>query len=71
MKQNIFLRRVSSFPSPMTEVVQGLRCVVPYYYVFSVFAKGRWVGRSLLDVMSSEFTMHSIEYYVRIIHCTK
>ena len=33
----------------------GLRCVVPYYYTFSVHAKERWFGQRMLDVWPREF----------------
>ena len=62
-----FLRMVSNIhmSAKLFTKIVGLRCVEPYYYIFTVFAKGRWIGKSLLEVMSSEFTMHSKEYYVR------
>ncbi|RNF01130.1 tRNA pseudouridine synthase 9 [Trypanosoma rangeli] len=39
------------------------RHVVPYHYTFRVFVKGRWIGRSLLDIYSEEHTHHSRQYY--------
>ncbi|XP_003748344.1 RNA pseudouridylate synthase domain-containing protein 2 [Galendromus occidentalis] len=41
----------------------GLRKVYPYMFQYQVFAKGRWVGRTVLDVFSTEFRAHSKEYY--------
>ncbi|NXL87366.1 RUSD2 protein, partial [Alectura lathami] len=41
----------------------GLRKVRPYYYDFRTYCKGRWVGRSLLDVFSTEFRAQPIAYY--------
>jgi hypothetical protein len=38
--------------------------VVPYAYTFSTYAKGRWVGRQLLDVLCDEFIAETKEYYV-------
>lgn len=32
-----------------------IRVVKPYAYTFSTFAKARWIGRTVLDVYSSEF----------------
>lgn len=32
-------------------------------YQFRTFAKERWLGRSILDVFSSEFVAYSKEYY--------
>ncbi|XP_001381115.2 pseudouridylate synthase RPUSD2 [Monodelphis domestica] len=41
----------------------GLRKVRPYYFDFETYCKGRWVGRSLLHVYSTEFRAHSVAYY--------
>ncbi|KAI3367206.1 hypothetical protein L3Q82_008261 [Scortum barcoo] len=43
----------------------GLRKVHPYYFDFKTYCKGRWVGKSLLEVFNSEFRAESIEYYQR------
>ncbi len=70
------IMRVCSFPSsnafkPLNctqqcgDVVKGLRRVEPYYYMFEVYSKGRWFGRTVLDVFTEEFSAHSKSYYVR------
>lgn len=41
----------------------GLRKVRPYYFDFETYCKGRWVGKSLLEVFNSEFRAEPIEYY--------
>lgn len=41
----------------------GLRKVYPYYFDFKTYCKGRWIGKSLLDVFNSEFRAESTEYY--------
>ncbi|XP_003508365.1 RNA pseudouridylate synthase domain-containing protein 2 [Cricetulus griseus] len=41
----------------------GLRKVRPYYFDFQTYCKGRWVGRSLLHVFSTEFRSQPLEYY--------
>ncbi|XP_050529421.1 pseudouridylate synthase RPUSD2-like [Daktulosphaira vitifoliae] len=41
----------------------GLRKVYPYYYTFTTHTKGRWVGRTLLEVFGKEFRAHSTEEY--------
>lgn len=50
-----------------TEIIRrvdsGLRYVDPYEYTFSTFAKGRWVGRSLVEVFQKEFVAHPKQYY--------
>ncbi|XP_073466194.1 pseudouridylate synthase RPUSD2 isoform X2 [Aquarana catesbeiana] len=46
-------------------VENGLRKVRPYYFHFETYCKGRWVGKSLLEVFSSEFRSEPLEYYRR------
>ncbi|XP_077096002.1 pseudouridylate synthase RPUSD2 [Siphateles boraxobius] len=41
----------------------GLRKVHPYYFDFKTYCKGRWVGKTLLDVFKSEFRTESLDYY--------
>ncbi|XP_059117133.1 pseudouridylate synthase RPUSD2 [Peromyscus eremicus] len=41
----------------------GLRKVRPYYFDFQTYCKGRWVGRSLLHVFSTEFRSQPLAYY--------
>ncbi|KAM8913704.1 pseudouridylate synthase RPUSD2 isoform 2-T2 [Spinachia spinachia] len=41
----------------------GLRKVHPYYFDFKTYCKGRWIGKSLMEVFKSEFRTESIEYY--------
>ncbi|KAM6973243.1 pseudouridylate synthase RPUSD2 [Aplochiton taeniatus] len=41
----------------------GLRKVYPYYFDFRTYCKGRWIGKSLLEVFSSEFRAESLDYY--------
>lgn len=42
----------------------GLRKVYPYYFTFTTFTKGRWVGEKILDVFAKEFRAHPVEEYV-------
>jgi hypothetical protein len=37
----------------------GLRHVVPHVYLFTAFAKQRWYGRALIDVLADEFMAYS------------
>ncbi|XP_034234906.1 RNA pseudouridylate synthase domain-containing protein 2-like [Thrips palmi] len=46
---------------------EGLRKVYPYYFTFTTFTKGRWVGDTILDVFSREFRAHPSEEYKRCI----
>ncbi|KAL4613085.1 RNA pseudouridylate synthase domain-containing protein 2 [Arapaima gigas] len=41
----------------------GLRKVHPYYFDFRTYCKGRWVGKTLLEVFSTEFRAESLNYY--------
>ncbi len=44
----------------------GLRKVNPYYFTFTTFTTGRWVGERILDVFAREFRAHPAEEYVRV-----
>jgi len=48
-------------------VENGLRKVYPYYFTFTTFTKGRWVGEKILDVFGREFRAHPVEEYERCI----
>jgi len=43
----------------------GLKKIPPYWYPYTTYAKERWLGRELLEVVSTEFRDRSMEYYVR------
>merc|ERR1712045_665619 len=45
----------------------NLRKVYPYYFTFTTFTKGRWVGERILDVFAREFRAHPSEEYERCI----
>ena len=45
----------------------GLRKVYPYYFTFTTFTKGRWVGEKILDVFAREFRAHPVEEYVGVL----
>eukprot|EP00056_Hartaetosiga_gracilis_P013370 m.220787 g.220787 ORF g.220787 m.220787 type:complete len:447 (+) comp13835_c4_seq2:845-2185(+) len=48
--------------------VDGMyRRVEPYDYSFNCFVKGRWIGKSLIDVFSKEFQANTREHYERAI----
>ncbi|CAI6359454.1 unnamed protein product [Macrosiphum euphorbiae] len=44
-------------------IENGLRKVYPYYFTFTTYTKGRWVGRTLMDVFGEEFRAHSSDEY--------
>ncbi|KAF8885998.1 tRNA-pseudouridine synthase [Infundibulicybe gibba] len=41
----------------------GLKKIAPYWYPYTTMAKLRWLGRELLEVVSTEFRDRSMEYY--------
>jgi len=45
----------------------GLRKVYPYYFTFTTYTKGRWVGKTLLEVFGNEFRAHSADEYKQFI----
>ena len=46
----------------------GLKKIEPYWYPYTTMAKGRWLGREMLEVVSTEFRDRSIDYYVSLSH---
>ncbi|KAJ0181603.1 hypothetical protein K1T71_002325 [Dendrolimus kikuchii] len=48
-------------------IENGLRKVFPYYFTFTTFTKGRWVGEKILDVFAREFRAHPAAEYERCI----
>ncbi|XP_066596997.1 pseudouridylate synthase RPUSD2-like isoform X2 [Prorops nasuta] len=48
-------------------VENGLRKVYPYYFTFTTFTKGRWVGEKILEVFAREFRAHPAKEYARCI----
>ncbi|ORM41552.1 Uncharacterized protein C18B11.02c [Babesia sp. Xinjiang] len=49
-------------PEPVYHFKDGFRIVLPYNFVYKSFSKGRWFGRSLRDVLSSEFAAFTDDY---------
>ena len=41
----------------------GVRMVVPYTHNFTTYAKGRWIGREIIEVLTREFGGHPKEYW--------
>lgn len=46
--------------------VKGLKKIPPYWYPYTTMTKQRWIGRELLEVVSTEFRDRSMEYYVSL-----
>jgi tRNA pseudouridine synthase 9 len=51
--------------SQTSNVHHGLKKIPPYWYPYTTMTKMRWIGRELLEVVSTEFRDRSMEYYVR------
>jgi hypothetical protein len=56
--------RQSLIPPPVYNVVNGVRFVMPYVHEYNTSVKGRWLGRGLLEVLTSEFGGHSPAYWL-------
>jgi hypothetical protein len=54
--------------SSATTLQDGLRKTQPYWYEFQTYAKLRWFGRELIEIMTTEFRDRTKEYYVWAIH---
>jgi len=54
----------ASAPAPAPAAHPGLRKIAPYWYPYTTMAKGRWLDREILEIVSTEFRDRSIEYYV-------
>jgi tRNA pseudouridine32 synthase len=62
-----FIRSImSDAPLYAPKAAPGLKKIPPYWYPYTTMAKERWLGRELLEVVSTEFRDRSMEYYVRV-----
>ncbi|KAH7883344.1 pseudouridine synthase [Phlebopus sp. FC_14] len=48
---------------PSRETTPGLKTLPPYWYSYATNAKERWIGREILEIVSTEFRDRSMEYY--------
>eukprot|EP01041_Mallomonas_annulata_P003530 gene3530-7023_t len=48
-------------------VKDNLRCVVPYIHEYTTYAKGRWLGKGISEVLVKEFGGHPEAYWVNAI----
>jgi hypothetical protein len=42
----------------------GQKKIAPYWYLYTMMAKGRWLGHEILKMVLTEFQDQSMEYYV-------
>lgn len=70
MYKNRIQNGIFTLPNFVTKILLffsfhlGLRKVYPYYFTFTTFTKGRWVGEKILEVFGREFRAHPVEEYV-------
>ncbi|KAK7052854.1 hypothetical protein VNI00_004173 [Paramarasmius palmivorus] len=50
-------------PLSVNKAAPGLKKIPAYWYPYTTYAKERWLGRELLEVVSTEFRDRSMEYY--------
>ena len=48
----------------LTNVEIDLRKIKPYYFKYQTFAKGRWLGRKVIEVFNTEFRDRDNTFYV-------
>ncbi|PBK71297.1 pseudouridine synthase [Armillaria solidipes] len=60
---SLVLTTLADVEPQVPPVAPGLRKVPPYWYPYSTYAKERWIGREILEVVSTEFRDRSMEYY--------
>ncbi|EAU91801.1 tRNA-pseudouridine synthase [Coprinopsis cinerea okayama7 len=58
MSNDFDFTKPRSVPAP-----PGLKKIAPYWYPYTTMTKMRWIGRELLEVVSTEFRDRSMEYY--------
>ncbi|KAL6494961.1 hypothetical protein OROGR_030880 [Orobanche gracilis] len=46
--------------------VDGIRYVRPYYFEFIAHAKGRWAGKTIVDLFADEFRGRDRDYYYNV-----
>ena len=51
-------------PPLSTNDTPVLKKLAPYWYPYTTMAKERWLGREILEIVSTEFRDRSMEYYV-------
>lgn len=64
LKSNHIKRNTTSMSTrDCYRIDNNIRLVIPYVYEFTTHAKGRWIGKELLEVLCSEFGAHPKEYW--------
>jgi hypothetical protein len=65
--RHVFRHMLLAAMAPARAARPGLRKIAPYWYPYTTMAKGRWLDREILEIVSTEFRDRSIEYYVCVL----
>ncbi len=57
------IRQLELDGKPIAGTHKWLRIIKPYPYTYSTYAKGRWEGKTIIDVYSTEFGSYPRSYY--------
>ncbi len=60
---SLTLQRADGRPEPLNPL---LRYQPPYWWPYRTNVKQRWIGRGILEVVSTEFRDRSVDYYVGV-----
>ena len=52
---------------PVIKIEHNARLIEPYEFQYQLYAKRRWLGKKLIDVLESEFHAFPKEYYINCI----
>jgi 23S rRNA-/tRNA-specific pseudouridylate synthase len=52
---------------PIIKRENNIRFIEPYEFDYQVYAKGRWVGKRLIDILTHEFSRFNEDYYLNSI----
>ncbi|KAF9897420.1 hypothetical protein BX616_005636, partial [Lobosporangium transversale] len=66
-KQKKRLDLVKDTNAPLLKYSTDLRKIKPYFFKYQTFAKGRWLGRPLIEVFNTEFRDRDNDFYERAI----
>ena len=56
---------------PTIKIENNMRIVEPYQYKYEFYTKSRWLNKKLIDILSTEFSSYSIDYFLDSINNSK
>lgn len=62
-RKGLSSKRADPYSEAEYSCVDGIRSVIPYVHEFTTHAKGRWIGREIIEVLTREFGGHPKEYW--------